>query len=105
MVAWTTLVRQAHARIQKAIEQARSIEPIIDRLDPNATASLRTIARALCSEDVPTVSGDVLPGMTSSEGERGSALADAMSCEASQLLVGAAAMLKQLEPNDAKYIA
>ena len=45
------------ARTLKATEQARSIEPIIDRLDPAHTASLRNIARALSTEGVPTPSG------------------------------------------------
>ena len=35
------------ARTLKANDQARSIAPIIDRVDPDRTASLRGIARAL----------------------------------------------------------
>lgn len=50
--------RARAARTQKATEQARSIAPIIDRVDPNRTASLRGIARALNGEGVPTPSGD-----------------------------------------------
>ena len=39
-------------------EQPRPIAPIIDRLDPDRTASLRSIARALNDEGVPTPSGE-----------------------------------------------
>ena len=46
------------ARALKANEQARSIAPIIDRVDPDRTASLRGIARALNDEGVPTPSGE-----------------------------------------------
>jgi hypothetical protein len=46
------------ARTQKATEQARSIEPIIERLDPDRTASLRGIARALNEEGAATPSGE-----------------------------------------------
>jgi DNA invertase Pin-like site-specific DNA recombinase len=46
------------ARALKATEQARSIAPIIDRVDPDRTASLRGIARALNDEGVPTPSGE-----------------------------------------------
>jgi DNA invertase Pin-like site-specific DNA recombinase len=42
----------------KANAQARSIAPIIDRMDPDRTASLRGIARALNDEGVPTPSGE-----------------------------------------------
>ena len=46
------------ARALKANAQARSIAPIIDRVDPDRTASLRSIARALNDEGVPTPSGE-----------------------------------------------
>jgi hypothetical protein len=46
------------ARTVKATQQARSIAPIIDRVDPDRTASLRGIARALNDEGVPTPSGE-----------------------------------------------
>ena len=46
------------ARTLKANDQARSIAPIIDRVDPDRTASLRGIARALNDEGVPTPSGE-----------------------------------------------
>jgi DNA invertase Pin-like site-specific DNA recombinase len=46
------------ARALKATEQARSIAPIIDRVDPDRTASLRGIARALNDEGVPTPRGE-----------------------------------------------
>ena len=49
--------RARAARTLKATEQARSIAPIIDRVDPDQTASLRGIARALNDEGVPTRSG------------------------------------------------
>src|SRR5262245_36923619 len=45
------------ARTLKANERAQSVAPIIDRLDPKGTASLRTIARALNFEAVPTRGG------------------------------------------------
>jgi hypothetical protein len=50
--------RARAARTLKATEQARSIAPIIDRVDPDGTASLRGIARALNDEGVPTPSGE-----------------------------------------------
>jgi DNA invertase Pin-like site-specific DNA recombinase len=46
------------ARALKANEQARSIAPIIERVDPDRTASLRGIARALNDEGVPTPRGE-----------------------------------------------
>ena len=46
------------ARTLKANEQARSIAPIIERLDPDQTTSLRGLARALNEEGVPTPSGE-----------------------------------------------
>jgi DNA invertase Pin-like site-specific DNA recombinase len=46
------------ARALKANAQARSIAPIIDRVDPDRTASLRSIARTLNDEGVPTPSGE-----------------------------------------------
>ena len=46
------------ARTLKANDQARSSAPIIDRVDPDRTASLRGIARALNDEGVPTPSGE-----------------------------------------------
>jgi Recombinase len=49
--------RNRAARTQKATE-ARSIAPIIDRVDPDRTASLRGIARALNGEGIPTPSGE-----------------------------------------------
>ena len=50
--------RARAARTLKANDQARSIAPIIDRVDPDRTASLRGIARALNDEGVPTPSGE-----------------------------------------------
>jgi DNA invertase Pin-like site-specific DNA recombinase len=50
--------RARAARTLKATQQARSIAPIIDRVDPDRTASLRGIARALNDEGVPTPSGE-----------------------------------------------
>ena len=50
--------RARAARTLKANDQARSIAPIIDRLDPDRTASLRGLARALNEEGVPTPSGE-----------------------------------------------
>jgi DNA invertase Pin-like site-specific DNA recombinase len=50
--------RARAARTIKATQQARSIAPIIDRVDPDRTASLRGIARALNDEGVPTPSGE-----------------------------------------------
>jgi hypothetical protein len=49
--------RARAARTLKANDQARSIAPIIDRMDPDRTASLRGLARALNDEGVPTPSG------------------------------------------------
>jgi DNA invertase Pin-like site-specific DNA recombinase len=46
------------ARSLKAIQQAQSIMPIIERLDPAGTSSFRSIARALNLESVPTPRGD-----------------------------------------------
>jgi hypothetical protein len=50
--------RARAARTLKANDQARSIAPIIDRVDPNRTVSLRGIARALNDEGVPAPSGE-----------------------------------------------
>jgi hypothetical protein len=50
--------RARAARALKATEQARSIAPIIGRVDPDRTASLRGIAPALNDEGVPTPSGE-----------------------------------------------
>lgn len=46
------------ARSLKAVQQAQSIMPIIERLDPAGTSSFRTIAQALNVEGVPTPRGD-----------------------------------------------
>lgn len=45
------------ARARKATDQARAIAPIIRRLDPDGTASLRTVAAKLMAEGVPTPAG------------------------------------------------
>lgn len=45
------------ARTQKATDQARAIAPIIHRLDPGGTASLRTIASKLMAEGIPAPNG------------------------------------------------
>jgi DNA invertase Pin-like site-specific DNA recombinase len=50
--------RARAARTAKANEQARSIAPIIDRMDPEGSASLRTVARQLNDEGVPTPGGN-----------------------------------------------
>jgi len=51
----TALARAA--RTAKANEQALSIGPIIDRIDPTRSASLRTVAARLMDEGVPTPAG------------------------------------------------
>jgi DNA invertase Pin-like site-specific DNA recombinase len=50
--------RARAARTAKANEQAQSIAPIIDRIDPSRSASLRTVARQLNDEGVPTPGGN-----------------------------------------------
>jgi DNA invertase Pin-like site-specific DNA recombinase len=50
--------RARAARTLKANDQARSIAPIIDRVDPDRTASLRGIARALNDEGMPMPGGE-----------------------------------------------
>jgi len=45
------------ARARKATDQARAIAPIIRRMGPDGTASLRTIAAKLTAENVPTPAG------------------------------------------------
>lgn len=45
------------ARTQIAGERARALAPVIDRLDPSGSASLRSLARQLNEDGVPTASG------------------------------------------------
>ncbi|MCJ2064402.1 recombinase family protein [Methylobacterium sp. J-088] len=45
------------ARGRNADAQAEALAPILSRIDPNGTASLRTVAAALAAENVPTPSG------------------------------------------------
>lgn len=45
------------ARARKATDQARAIGPIMRRLDPEGTASLRTIAAKMMAEGVPAPGG------------------------------------------------
>lgn len=45
------------ARTHKALDQARAIAPIIGRIDPDGSASLRTVAARLIDEGVPTPGG------------------------------------------------
>lgn len=45
------------ARSVLAAERARALAPVIDRIDPDGSTSLRTIARQLSDEGVPTPSG------------------------------------------------
>lgn len=48
------------ARSLKAAEHARSLAPIVDRLDPGGAGSLRGVAYLLNGEGVPTPSGEGL---------------------------------------------
>lgn len=45
------------ARSLKADKQAKVLSPILLRIDPTGTASLRTIARQLTAEEIPTPKG------------------------------------------------
>ena len=45
------------ARGRNADAQAEALAPILVRIDPNGTASLRTVAAALNAENIPTPSG------------------------------------------------
>jgi DNA invertase Pin-like site-specific DNA recombinase len=45
------------ARVHIANDQAAALAPILDRIDPNGTASLRAVAQQLEAEGVPTPSG------------------------------------------------
>lgn len=51
------LAKAREARQQNADERARALAPILSRIDPDGSLSLRAVAAALEAEGVPTVNG------------------------------------------------
>ena len=49
--------RARAARSEKARDHAAALAPILTRLDPDGSASLRSLAAALTAEGVPTATG------------------------------------------------